>query len=289
LRDARRDFNRRRLFELRISILHSKNSAFSKKRYGDPIFRDYARLELEVDFMAINAKSSRRVSDRGLFLAAAVSFPLLVFIGYFKSYYFSYFFDVKPIANALVHWHGIVMSVWVAYFVAQVALIRTKNVRLHMTMGMFGVALAALVVVVGMATAYDAQLVRAAAPPGANPHEFFILPVSDMVLFVIFFAGAIYFRKRPTEHKTLMLLTAINFLPAALFRLPLFPPDLTMIGTFGVPVLMAVACLIWLTAKHRKLNKVFAAGVLLLVVAIPLRLLIAPSKAWLGFVAWLAS
>lgn len=238
--------------------------------------------------MAVNAKSLKRATDRNLFLAAAVVFPLLVLIGYFKTYYFSAFFDVQPIANALVHAHGIVMSVWVAYFVAQIALVRSKNVKLHMTLGMIGVALAALVVVVGMATAYDAQLVRKAAPPGINPHEFFILPVSDMTLFIIFFAGAIYYRKRPTEHKTLMLLTAINFLPAALFRLPLFPPELTMIGTFGLPSVLAIGCLIWHSVKHGKMNKVFAAGVLLLVAAIPLRLLIPQTQIWHSFVGWLA-
>ena len=239
--------------------------------------------------MAINANLLRRPSDRSLFLTAAIGFPLLVLIGYFKSYYFSAFFtDARPIANALVHAHGIVMTLWVVYFVAQVALIRSKNIKLHMTMGIAGIALAALVVIVGMATAYDAQLVRRAAPPGNDPHSFFILPVSDMVLFIIFFAGAIYYRKRPTEHKSLMLLTAINFLPAALFRLPLFPPDMVIIGTFGVPALMAVACLIWLTVKHRKLNKVFTAGVLLLIAAIPLRIVIAPSEVWLNFVAWIA-
>jgi hypothetical protein len=238
--------------------------------------------------MAVNANLLQRPSDRSLFLTAAIVFPLLVLVGYFKSYYFSAFFDVPSVANALVHAHGIVMTAWVIYFVVQVVLIRSKNIKLHMTMGLAGVALAALVVIVGMATAYDAQLVRRSAPPGANPHEFFILPVSDMLLFIIFFAGAIYYRKRSTEHKTLMLLTAINFLPAALFRLPLFPPDLTIIGTFGVPALMAVACLIWLTVKHRKLNKVFAAGVLLLIAAIPLRIVIAPSEIWHQFVALIA-
>lgn len=238
--------------------------------------------------MAISEKLSRRASDRGLFLIAAIGFPLLVLIGYFRTYYFSAFFDVKPIANALVHAHGIVMTLWVVYFTAQVALIRSRNVKLHMTMGMAGIALAALVVVVGMATAYDAQLVRGSAPPGVNPHEFFILPVSDMTLFVIFFAGAIYYRKRPTEHKTLMLLTAINFLPAALFRLPLFPPELTTVGTFSIPALMAVACLVWHTLKHGQLNKVFLSGVLLLIVAVPLRIIIAPSQIWLSFVGWLA-
>ena len=82
--------------------------------------------------MPITANLLRRPSDRGLFPAATVLFPLLVLVGYFKSYHFSAFFDVKPVANALVRARGVVMTLWVVYFTAQVALIRSKNVRLHM-------------------------------------------------------------------------------------------------------------------------------------------------------------
>ncbi|HEY9283379.1 MAG TPA: hypothetical protein VIP46_07990 [Pyrinomonadaceae bacterium] len=230
----------------------------------------------------------RRPSDRRLFLAAAIIFPLVVLVGYFRSYYFSAFFDVPAVANRLVHAHALVMTLWVVYFSAQIALIRTKNVRLHMTTGMVGVALAALVVVVGMATAYDAQLVRGAAPPGINPHSFFVLPALDMMLFVVFFAAAVYYRKRPTEHKTLMLMTAIAFVPAALFRLPVVAPQFMLHWAFGVPLLAALACLGWHTAKHGKLNRVFAASVLLLVAAHPLRLFLLGSEHWLRFAAWLA-
>lgn len=238
--------------------------------------------------MAINANLLRRPSDKNLFLVAAIGFPLLVLIGYFKSYYFSAFFDVPPLANSLVHFHGIVMSVWVLYFVAQVALIRSKNVKLHMTMGFVGIALAALVVVVGMATAYDSNLVRQSAPPGVHPHKFFLLPAGDMLLFVIFFAGAIYYRKRPAEHKSLMLLTAINFLPAALFRIPAVPSGYETLWAFGVADLIALACLGWHTWKHRKLNKVFAAGVLLFIAGIPVRMAIGETEIWFRFTAWIA-
>ncbi|HVG33702.1 MAG TPA: hypothetical protein VM911_11495 [Pyrinomonadaceae bacterium] len=238
--------------------------------------------------MAINANLLRRRSDRSLFLVAAIGFPLLVLIGYFKSYYFSAFFDVRPVANALVHAHGVVMTLWVVYFTAQVALVRSKNIKLHMKMGIAGVALAVLVVVVGLATAYDAQLVRAAAPPWINPHSFFLYPVSDMTLFIILFAGAIYYRKRPAEHKSLMLLTAINFLPAALFRVSPVADQRTILWAFGVPSLLAIICLIWFTARRRQLNKIFAAGVLLLIIALPLRIIISESETWLRFVAWIA-
>jgi hypothetical protein len=229
-----------------------------------------------------------RMADRRLFLGAAIGFPLLVLIGYFKSYYFSAFFDVPAVANKLVHAHGIVMSVWVLYFVAQTVLIRTRNVKIHMTMGMAGIALAALVIVVGMATAYDAQLVRGAAPPGVDPHAFFLLPAGDMLFFFIYFAGAIYYRKRPAEHKSLMLLTAIAFLPAALFRIPVVPPEYSMLWAFGTPAALAVGILAWHTKKRGKLNKPFALGTALLVIAVPLRPVIMESSAWLAFVGLLA-
>ncbi|MDQ1613862.1 MAG: hypothetical protein QOG00_3793 [Pyrinomonadaceae bacterium] len=238
--------------------------------------------------MAINANALQRPTDRRLFLAAAILFPLVVLAGYFKSYYFSAFFDVPSVANSLVHAHALVMSSWVIYFSTQIALIRTKNVRVHMTMGLVGVALAALVVVVGTATAYDAQLVRGSAPPGVNPHSFFVLPMLDMTLFVVFFSAAIYYRKRPAEHKTLMLMTAIAFMPAALFRLPVVPPQFMIHWAFGVPMLVAVACLGWHRAKHRKLNKVFAASVLIIIAAHPLRIALLNSEVWLRFTALLA-
>ncbi len=241
--------------------------------------------------MAVNADvlPRRRPSDRNFFLWAAILFPLVVLIGYFKSYYFSAFFDVPSVANALVHAHGIVMTVWVLYFVAQVALIRTKNVKLHMTLGLFGIALAALVIVVGLATAYDAQLVRHAAPPGNDPHEFFILPVGDMFLFVVFFAAAIYYRKRPLEHKSLMLMTAINFAPAALFRIPVVSPENQLLFAFGVPGIVAIMCLIWFKLKHGKFNYIFAAATLLYLFFLPFRIYFAETSAWHGFTNWLVS
>ncbi len=236
----------------------------------------------------MNANVLRRLSDRRLFLAAAVLFPLLVLAGYFRTYYFSAFFDVPALSNSLVHAHAIVMSLWVVYFVAQVALIRSKNIKLHMTMGMAGVVLAALVVVIGLATAYDSQLVRGSAPPGADPRVFFMIPVGDMALFVLFFAGAIYYRKRPAEHKSLMLMTAINFAAPAIARLPFIPAEYIVTFAFGGSSVLAVICLAWHSIKHRRVNKIFLAAVMIFIAFTPARMMFAQTQIWLGFVSWLA-
>ena len=239
--------------------------------------------------MAINVNAfNPRIADRRLYLAAAIAFPLIVLVDYFRTYYGSFLFDVPSVANSLVHLHAGVMSAWVIFFTVQVALIRTKNVKIHMTMGLAGIALAILVVIVGMATAYDAQLVRGAAPPGVDPRAFFILPLSDMFLFAVFFTGAVYYRKRAAEHKSLMLMTAVAFVPAALFRLPVVAPEYMLFWAFGTPALAAAGILVWQTLRHGKLNKVFAAAVALVIAAIPLRIVLMDSSLWLSLVGMIA-
>lgn len=239
--------------------------------------------------MATNAITLRRPSDRGLYLIAAISFPLLVLIGYFKTYYGRGLFDGVPAPTTLAHVHGIVMSAWVIYFVAQVALVRSKNIKLHMTMGFAGIGLAVLAIVTGFAAAYYANIIELRAPPGLNPHSFFLIPAGDMVLFALFFAGAVYYRKKAAIHKGLMLMTAINFLPPALARMPVVPPELTILWAFGVSAVLGLAVLGWQRYKHGKFNWVFAGALALFIVALPFRIWFSGTEMWLNFTAWLAS
>jgi len=220
------------------------------------------------------------VSDRNFYLAAAILFPALVFGAYFQSYYFRPIFTDKPLASWMVHAHGIVMSVWVLYFSAQIGLIRIRSYKLHMTMGFAGIALAGLVVLVGFLAAYDMHVVRYEAPGGIEPYTFFFLPISDLFFFASFLAGAVYWRKSPAEHKSLMLMTAINFLPPALGRLSPVPPQFTILWALGVPSLIAVGCLLWHSWRHGKVNRVFAVAVLAFVLGYPARIFIANTQLW---------
>ena len=239
--------------------------------------------------MATNSYLFRRPSDRALFITAAIGFPLLILLAYSRSYYFRPYFTAKPLASTLVHAHGVVMTLWVAFFSTQIALVRRRSVKLHMTLGTLGAVLAALVVVVGMATAVDVHVVRKHAPPGVNPYGFFAIPTVEMLLFVLFFGGALYLRRRATEHKTLMLMTAINFLPPAIGRIPLLPDQFRLVQVFGIPALIALACLGWHTWKHRRPNPVFVAAVLVQLASYPLEIFLARNETWIAFVGWLTS
>ena len=106
--------------------------------------------------MAMNEPFDWRRSDRRLFAAAAILFPIIVGIGFARTYYLKFAFGNPPVPSLLVHVHGLLMTLWVGFFIAQVWLIRTKNARVHMKIGLLGIALAIAVIFVGFFTAVAA-------------------------------------------------------------------------------------------------------------------------------------
>ena len=86
--------------------------------------------------MATNPDSFNwREYDRKLFAAVALVFPLTVLLGFARTYYLKLAFGTPPLSRPLVHIHGALMTTWVAFFIAQVWLIRSKNHRTHMKFG----------------------------------------------------------------------------------------------------------------------------------------------------------
>ena len=241
--------------------------------------------------MAANITFDWRRADRRVYLTAAIAFAVIVLAGFGRTYYFKMFTGTPPLPSMLVHIHGIVMTAWVALFAVQVWLIRTKKPKVHMSLGMLGIALAMLVIVVGFFTsASAAKFGSASAPPDVPPLAFFIVPFVDIIFFAVCFAAAIYYRTNLANHKRLMLLTAISFLPPAVARIPLeFVPKLGPILFMGVPAAMVIGFLIYDTWRHKKLNRVFLIGGTILVVSYPLRMIISGTGAWMSFATWVTS
>lgn len=117
-----------------------------------------------------------------------------------------------------------------------------------------------------------------------------IVPLFDLLMFAIFFAAAIYYRKKPAAHKSLMLLTAVNFLPPAVARIPVGPlQSLGPLWFFGFPTVVALVCLGLETWRYRRLNRVFLLGTLLLIASYVVRLMIMGTGAWMEIAQWLTS
>lgn len=239
----------------------------------------------------MDTSADRRLFERRLFAAAAVLFPLLVLIGFGRTYYFKQFFATPPLPSSLVHVHGLLMTAWIALFVAQVGFISTKRVRVHQRLGYYGIGLAALIIATGVPTALRAaKYGSTASPPDIPPHAFLIVPLFDLVMFAGFFAAAIYYRRTPATHKRLMLLTALNFLPPAVARIPAAPLQaLGPLWFFGVPTLLGLVCVTLDARRHGRINKVLAIGLALLVVSYVARLTLMMTGAWMSVATWLTS
>lgn len=235
--------------------------------------------------------ADRHLFDRRLFKAAAIAFPLIVLAGFGRTYYLKGFFDVPPLASMLVHVHGVLMTTWVALFAAQVGLISAKRIHVHQRLGYTGIGLAVLIIAAGFVTALRAAKFGAAStPPGVSTLGFLIVPLFDLLMFVILFGGAIYYRKKPAAHKSLMLLTALNFLPPAVARIP--STSLQAFGPlwfFGFPTVLALLCLGLETWRYRRLNRVFLIGTLLLIASYIVRLMIMGTSTWMAIAGWLTS
>lgn len=241
--------------------------------------------------MAANPPLDWRSSDRRLYLAAAIIFPLLVLIGFGRTYYFKMLAGTPALPSMLVHIHGLIMTAWVVLFITQITLIRTKNAKVHMKMGVLGVVLAILIVVVGFFTAAAAgKYGSAASPPDIPPKSFLVVPIFDLLMFTGLFGAAFYYRKKFATHKRLMLLTAINFLPPALGRIPI--PSVLALGPlvfFGVPAVLTIGAFIYDWRHNGKVNRPFLIGGILLILSYPFRMMIMGTAPWLAFADWITT
>jgi uncharacterized membrane protein YidH (DUF202 family) len=241
--------------------------------------------------MATTPAIHRRISDRPLYLLAAIIFPLIVLAGFARTYYLKGYFATPPLPNLIVQVHGIIMTAWVVLFIVQVTLVAKRRTKLHQRLGILGAGLAALVFIVGIVTAVyaaarfvnDPSLVPLGAPP---PLPFLIIPIGDMVIFAILITTALYYRKRLDIHKRLMLLAAINLLTPAIARIPLgLIVNGGPLAFFGLTDLVLLGFVAFDTIRHRRLHPAFLWGGLFLILMQPLRLVLAPTDAWINFAA----
>jgi len=237
--------------------------------------------------MKENVLPRNRDFDHRFFVAAAAFLILVVLVGFGPTFYLKPLFTGPPITRTVIWVHGFLMAAWVLLFVVQVYFISAKKIKLHQKLGFAGVALAPIVILTGFLTAIGAAKYGSPAAPPIPPLEFMIVPFGDMVVFAILFGAAIYYRKNSPNHKRLILLTMINFVPPAIAR---FPGGLTnSIGPlwfFGVPSVLTIVLIALDTRRNRKLNKAFLFGGIFLIAAMGLRLALMSTHAWLSFAAW---
>jgi hypothetical protein len=227
-----------------------------------------------------------RRRTRRFYVGMALAIAITVFAGFSRSYFLKAHYGT-PELSVLLHVHGVIFTTWVLFFLAQTTLVASGRTYLHRRMGVVGALLAALVLIVGTATAILRVKGGSAPIPGVPPLSFLAIPLFDMLVFAILVGTALYFRHRLELHKRLMTLAMISMLPAPIARLPF---DLLKAGPpafFGLADLFIVALLVYDLATRRKVHPATAWGGLLIVASQPLRLLISGTPTWLAFAGWL--
>ena len=235
--------------------------------------------------MSTETASQRRVIERRFYVGAAIGAILIVFAGFARTYYLKGVFGAPPILE-LVHIHGIVMTSWFLLFLVQVGLVATRHTNIHRKVGVGGTILAALMVIISVATAISAA--RRGVTPGPPPLVFLVIPLGDLLVFSILVTAGISLRKKLTTHKRLMLMASMGILTPAIARIPFeFIATGGPLVFFGLTDLVILAVVAIDTVRNRRLHPAFAWGALLVIASQPLRLMLAGTDVWMRFATWL--
>lgn len=122
-----------------------------------------------------------------------------------------------PPAPPVVHLHAVLFVTWMLLLVAQSALVCAGNVKLHRSLGMWGVAHGAVVITMGLMM----QLIASGAgyfagrPPGTDGLYLGLLAFAG---FTIMFPIAIRNRNRPQVHKRMVLFAMLPVIPPGVNR-----------------------------------------------------------------------
>ena len=232
-------------------------------------------------------------SDRGTFRSDDFFFPGMaviilatVCIGFARSYYLAGVFRA-PLPNLLVHIHGAVFTLWIVLLITQTLLVAGHRVDLHRRLGLLGLAVACLMVILGVMVATD-SMARHFAPGevGVSQKAFYAVPIADMGAF----ATLIYFgfreRFHPATHKRFMLIATIMIIDAAFVRWPIqvrwWNLQAAQICCYTLLLLLAGYDL-WST---RKIHRVTFWGSLFVIVLMQIRTLIGHTALWQSFATW---
>jgi len=159
---------------------------------------------------------ARAGADRNAFLLLTV----LVWAGVLSGFGTDSFEHVRKHGldyPLIVHCHAVAFVGWLVLFTVQVALIRNGRPDLHRRLGMAGAGLAAVMVVLGPATALHVDAARFAAT-GRTP-EFLAVQLIDIVAFAGLTGAGLLLRGNAAAHKRLMLLGLIYISDAGFARL----------------------------------------------------------------------
>ena len=222
--------------------------------------------------------------DHLFFPAMALLMLASVFLGFAHTYYLAGVFRA-PLPSRIIHIHGAIFSSWILLLIAQTSLVAAGRTDIHRRLGIAGFFLACLMVVVGVLAATNA-LARSSGPPGLDPKTFYIIPMTDMVIFSVLVLFAFRARFNCAAHKRIILVATTALMIAAIARWPFAmvhrkPLQATLV-TY-VFLLLLAAYDWWSTRKVHRAT-IWASAFLVFVQQV--RFPLGQTAAWHAFATW---
>ena len=125
--------------------------------------------------------------------------------------------DEFPPAPPIVHLHAVVFVSWMILLVTQSALVGAGNVRLHRSLGLWGIAHATAIMLLGLSLQLIAT--RSAMLKGFAPGtDGLYLGLCAFAGFSLMFTLAIRKRQRPEIHRRMILFAMLPVLPPGVNR-----------------------------------------------------------------------
>ena len=229
--------------------------------------------------------------DDVFFSGMALLMLASVFLGFAHTYYLTGVFRA-PLPSLIIHVHGAVFSTWILLLVTQTSLVSAGRVDIHRRLGIAGFFLACLMIVVGVLAATDSlarSLSRPIGPTGLDAKTFYIIPMTDILIFAVLVFFAFRARFHPAAHKRLILIATTGLLIAAVARWPFAmvyrKPLVATLLTYVFLIILAGYDL-WSTRKVHRVT-LWASAFLIFVQQI--RFPIGQTAAWHAFATWAQS
>jgi hypothetical protein len=222
--------------------------------------------------------------DRNFFLTMTLLTLAIVVAGFAPTYYLKLWFDTPPLKLS-VHVHSILSTAWCALLVTQVLLIRKGRYDWHRNLGMAGVVVAALVVITGY------MVIFGKPRPTVAARAFIFTPMVNLMLFSVFIAIGVYFRRDAALHKRLMYLSLLFIAGAAMTRLMRhfgYTP-FAHLHHYLVYLVLFLPLIVYDLVRLRKLHRATIAGIAVHALVHPLHFWIAFTPTWQRFADWLTN
>lgn len=239
------------------------------------------------DFMNSQSISIKRLHESRFFLVATLVSSLIIFAGFAQTFYLKSWFDSPQLSNVLFV-HGVIMTFWFALLFSQLALVSKGRIDLHRRLGQFSVVLIVLILISGWLVTLDSARRGFTPDPSITPQMFMVIPLADLLVFVILVGAALWNRKRTDYHKRFMLLATVSILTPGLARLPLaFVREGGLPVFYGALISLVVICVLADSILNRRLHPVMGWGAAFLILSIPARIMLAQTQLWNDFASWL--